>query len=287
MPHTLLTKEKLVVVKHNDLIDAAQQLSVIESRIILTCISRINSKEILDPSVKFVLSVEDIKDLIGVSGKSSYENLKEAATRLYMREVILLKPSKRVTERRIRWVSEISYIPSEGVIELFFTPSISKLLSDIQRDFTQYKLENVLGFKSSYSIRFYELFKRWGGGDKVISLEDLQDLLELQGKYPRWNNFRQWVLVPVIEDINATSDVKVTWEPVFRGRKVVAISFAYALPKKEESPKLKKSSISLTTEGKVDNLQHYADMRKRFGNALPVGAIPVEIIEQLKAQGRW
>jgi hypothetical protein len=80
MPHSLLTKEKLVVVKHNDLIDAAQQLSVIESRIILTCISRINSKEILDPNVKFVLSVEDIKDLVGVNGKSSYENLKEAAT---------------------------------------------------------------------------------------------------------------------------------------------------------------------------------------------------------------
>ena len=246
MPHSLLTKEKLIVVKHNDLIDAAQQLSVIESRIILTCISRINSKEILDPSVKFVLSVEDIKDLIGVSGKSSYENLKEAATRLYMREVILLKPSKRVTERRIRWVSEISYIPSEGVIELFFTPSISKLLSDIQRDFTQYKLENVLGFKCSYSIRFYELFKRWGGGDKIIDAEhrnrlkinativNANRIIEIQQQH---GSFKHWL-------DKHRHYTKVEWTKLFKKTFVFTVSSAndYLSPVEFESQHAKNDS---------------------------------------------
>jgi plasmid replication initiation protein len=261
MPH-IPPIEKLVVVKHNDLIDAAQQLSVLESRIILTCISRVNSKEVLDPSIKFVLSVEDIKDLVGVGGRSAYENLRDAVNRLAERWVVLLKPSKRISERKIRWVSEIAYIPTEGVIELFFTPSISNLLSDITKNFTQYKLENVLGFKCIYSIRFYELFKRWGGTGKEIDLEDLQELLELGDKYARWDNFKAKVLIPVVKDINETSDVKVSWDQVHRGKRVSGIIFAYSLPKKVTTQK--KAPTSKPAEAKSD-LSHKEELVRRFG----------------------
>lgn len=281
MSHSLPI-EKMVVVKHNDLIDAAQQLSVIESRIILTCISRVNSKEVLDPSIKFVLSVEDINELIGVSEKSAYENLKLAANRLAERWVILLKPSKRIVERKIRWVSEIAYVPTEGVIELFFTPSISKLLSDVDRDFTQYKLENVLGFKCSYSIRFYELFKRWGGTGREVGLEDLQEMLELGNKYERWDNFKKWVLTPAINDINATSDVRVSWEQVHRGKRVAGINFAYTLPKKEKLVRHKKAP-GVKAEA-VDNLTHYVELRKKYGDVVPV---PEDIAAEMKAKGLW
>ena len=263
MPHQVPI-EKMVVVKHNDLIDAAQQLSVIESRIVLTCISRVNSKEVLDPSVKFSLSVEDIRDLLKVEGGSAYDNLRAAANRLAERWVILLKPSRRVTERKIRWVSEISYIPSEGTIELYFTPSISKLLSEITKNFTQYKLENVLGFKCSYSIRFYELFKRWGGTGKEVRLEDLQDLLELGDKYTRWDNFKKWVLIPAIQDINETSDVKVSWEQVHRGKRVSGIVFAYTLPKKEKTLVQRKAPTVKPAEAKV-NTSHQEELVNRFG----------------------
>lgn len=282
MPHSPPI-EKLVVVKHNDLIDAAQQLSVLESRIVLTCISRINSKEVLDPSVKFVLTVEDIRDLIKVEGGSAYDNLKAAANRLAERWVILLKPSQRVKERKIRWVSEISYIPAEGTIELFFTPSISKLLSEINKNFTQYKLENVLGFKCSHSIRFYELFKRWGGTGKEVGLEDLQEMLELGDKYSRWDNFKKWVLIPVITDINETSDVKVSWEQVHRGRRVSGLVFAYTLPKKDKAAVKRKAPTVKPAEA-VDNVEYFADMRKRYGDRV---AVPKEYEEVLRARGLW
>lgn len=287
MPHSLPI-EKMVIVKHNDLIDAAQQLSVIESRIVLTCISRINSKEVLDPSVKFVLSVEDISDLVGINRKGAYENLKDAVNRLSERWVILLKPSKRIAELRVRWVSQIAYVPNEGVIELFFTPGISQLLSSINRDFTQYKLENVLGFKSSYSIRFYELFKRWGGTGRDIELEDLREMLELGDKYEAWDNFKKWVLIPSINDINETSDVKVSWEQVHRGKRVSGIIFTYTLPKRVKSISQKKApASSRPTEAKIDNLTHYAELRRRFGDAAPKGTYPDGMEQELKARGLW
>jgi hypothetical protein len=62
----LIPTEKMIVVKHNDLIDAAQRLSIYESRILLTCISRINSKGSLLHTDKFILTVEDVAELVGI-----------------------------------------------------------------------------------------------------------------------------------------------------------------------------------------------------------------------------
>jgi plasmid replication initiation protein len=237
--------DKMIVVKHNDLIDAAQKLSIVESRIILTCIARINSKEVLDSSKKFTLTVSDIADLVGIKASNAYTDLEEAVDRLYHREVIFLRPSKRIDKLRVRWVSQIAYIPKEGTIELYFTPGIVKLLSDISRDFTQYKLENVLKFKSLYGFRFYELICRWGGKTKTVELEELKEQLQIENSYERWGNFKDWVLEPSIKDINESSNITVSWEGVKKGKSIRAVKFEYKFDKQTEtckkSPKTKPS----------------------------------------------
>ena len=307
--------DKLVVVKHNDLIDAAHRLSIYESRILLSCIAKINSKEVLDPSLKFTLTVENIADLVGLEKNNAYAELREASDRLYQREIIFLQPSKRVSERRVRWVSQIDYIPNEGTIELFFTPSIVKLLSEITRDFTQYKLENVLKFKSSYSVRLYELLCRWGGKNKQVDLDWLRECLQIEDKYSRWDHFKDWVIEPAIRDINRFSNLNVTWVSVKQGRKITAIKFNYGFNKESKS-KIKLDSVKSETKGNssgiidavkqsnlnknnpkkskyhseknddIDNIEYFADMRKKYGDAV-TNAIPDHIIELLKSQGRW
>ena len=302
--------DKLVVVKHNDLIDAAHRLSIYESRILLACIAKINSKEILDPSLKFTLTVENIADLVGVERNNAYAELREASDRLYQREIIFLQPSKRVSERRVRWVSQIDYIPNEGTIELFFTPSIVKLLSEITRDFTQYKLENVLKFKSSYSVRLYELLCRWGGKNKQVDLDWLRECLQIEDKYSRWDHFKDWVIEPAVRDINKFSNLNVTWVSVKQGRKITAIKFSYGFNReakikdkvdakttgasvliskeisKVNTVRTKKSKYNLEQTNDVDNIEYFADMRKKYGDAVS-NAIPSDMIELLKSQGRW
>jgi plasmid replication initiation protein len=245
--------DKMIVVKHNDLIDAAQKLSIVESRIILTCISRINSKEVLDPGKKFTLTVSDIADLVGIKSGNAYTDLEDAVERLYHREVVFLRPSKRIDKIRVRWVSQIAYIPKEGTIELYFTPGIVKLLSDISRDFTQYKLENVLKFKSSYGLRFYELVCRWGGKTKTIELEELKEQLQLEGSYERWGNFKDWVLEPSIADINESSNVKISWEGIKRGKSIRAVKFEY---KFDTQIKAVKEPTKMKPHQQPNNLNH-------------------------------
>jgi plasmid replication initiation protein len=285
-----IQKNKLIVVKHNDLIDAAQLLSVYESRIVLTCIAQIDSTKPLDASVKFSVSVNDIVDLVGLNGGSAYDDLKKAVERLSERWIYFLKPSMRVTEAKTRWVSYVGYVPKEGIIELYFTPHIIPLLSDINKNFTQYKVINVLQFKSIYSFRLYELICRWGGKTKTIRIEELKQLLEIENKYDRIDNFKKWIIDESLSEINKTSNVTANCEYLKRGKRITHLKFDYVIIKKETNSqnknnvkKINKSNDSKSNE-KISNLEHYTNLRKRFGDIVPV---PEEIEIEMKEKGLW
>ena len=309
----LIPTEKMIVVKHNDLIDAAQRLSIYESRILLTCISRINSKGSLLHTDKFILTVEDVAELVGIDSNSAYSELKKAVDRLAERWIYFIKPSDRVQEAKSRWVSYVAYIPNEGIIELYFAPHIIPLLSDISKNFTQYKIENVLNFQSMYSLRLYELMCRWGGKEKIVEIEWLKIHLEVGEKHDRIDNFKKWVIENPLEEINKFSNLKVTPEYIKRGRRIVSVKFLYSISQKKGKiiegsvvknnhfsnanafiPKKTSQSQSASPikskypSGKnddIDNIEYFADVRKRYGDAAK--GIPPEVVELLKSQGRW
>lgn len=309
----LIPTEKMIVVKHNDLIDAAQRLSIYESRILLTCISRINSKGSLLHTDKFILTVEDVAELVGIDSNSAYSELKKAVDRLAERWVYFIKPSDRVQEAKSRWVSYVAYIPNEGIIELYFAPHIIPLLSDISKDFTQYKIENVLNFQSMYSLRLYELMCRWGGKEKIVEIEWLKIHLEVGEKHDRIDNFKKWVIENPLQEINKFSNLKVTPEYIKRGRRIVSVKFLYSIsqktgkiiegsvvknnhfsnanafiPKKTSQSQSASPIKSKYPSGKnddIDNIEYFADVRKRYGDAAQ--GIPLDVVELLKSQGRW
>ncbi|NOQ13237.1 MAG: RepB family plasmid replication initiator protein, partial [Methyloprofundus sp.] len=178
-----MKSNNLVVVKHNSVVEAGYQLSIYESRILLTCIAKINSMKPLTVEDRFELSVNDIADLVTLADKNIYQALKTAIDKLAERWVYIDTPTKKVKKLKTRWVSGIRYMNQEGVIQLTFAGDILPYLSQLSREFTQYRLENVLKFKSTYSIRIYELLCKWSGDEKTLTLEWLRDHFQLNDKY--------------------------------------------------------------------------------------------------------
>jgi plasmid replication initiation protein len=58
-------------------------------------------------------------------------------------------------------------------------------------------------------------------------LRGVRERAGLGGKYEDDRDFRQKLLEPTINRINANTDISVVWEPVKQGRTVVSIKFAY------------------------------------------------------------
>ena len=82
-------------------------------------------------------------------------------------------------------------------------------------------------FKCSYSIIFFEIFKKY---EKIelpkYSLETLKDLTKTQDKYRVYADFKKRVLAPAIKEINNfNKELEYSFEEIYTGRKVTDIQF--------------------------------------------------------------
>lgn len=223
-------KDDLVVVKSNEVITASYKLTLNEQRIVLSCISKIDSMRELTEKDGVTIRVDEIQDLLVTTRKergSLYTDLKVATQRLYERSIVLDgEGSKR------RWVYEIKYNENEGDITLFFSPTIIPYLSELKGNFTKYKLEYISNFKSVYSIRIYELLCKWSFvGQKEIEVYELKKLLGVEDKYERTSNFLSRVVDVSVQEINKFSNIKLDCGYRKTGRRITHIQFDFNFKK--------------------------------------------------------
>ncbi len=243
----LLDINSLTVVKHNRVIDASYSMSIYEQRILLTCIAKIDSTKELPLNHIFTVSVDDVIDLVDVGRDSAYSNLKRACETLFTNIISIQTPDDpEIKILRTRWVYGVGYIEDKGKVQLRFTPEIMPFLTQISRNFTQYKLVNVLKFKSAYSYRLYEWLCCWSGTEYVVSIEWLRERFQLLDKYERMVDFKNNVIDVAVREISATSDIKVTYEQIKKGRNIIALRFIYTRTPDKKFPKVESEPLALS-----------------------------------------
>lgn len=201
-------KENLVV-KSNELIQASYAMTVNEQRLLLACISQIDSRKQLDKDGTFTLTIEQARDLFYSKGdqRNAYRDLQDASERLFERKVRIALPNNQ--ELLTRFVQSITFIPDSGSVEIRFAYEIMPYLSQLEQNFTKYRLQNVVQLTSSYAIRIYELLVSWAGQNqmyKELEISKFRELLSLNGKYKQFGQLNQFVINPAVEQINESTD---------------------------------------------------------------------------------
>jgi len=120
--------------------------------------------------------------------------------------------------------------PSGGYIEIDAHDEALPLLFDYKNKYFTYPLWNILRVKSTNQLRMYEILKQYEKiGARILSLEELRNQLGVnESEYPRFNNFKQWVLDPCQEALAKHTDIMFTYEPYGKkgkGGKVLALQF--------------------------------------------------------------
>lgn len=289
--------KNLTICKSNEIIEAGYKLTLNEQRVVLACIAQVDSKEELLKTDEFELSAKDFAKLFGISEDRAYSELQEVAKNLYQRSLTLYNPDPnrpKLKKLETRWISSIGYIPDDGKITLCFAQKILPYLSELKGQFTRYELKNIGNMTSIYGIRLYELLMQWKQiGKREIEIEWLKNQLQLDESYARMDNFKARVIMPAVKDINTHSNYQVSWTQRKTGRKVTHLTFEFS-EKKPPAPLKKMISKTKSTkkktpeiqESKIDNLDYFADLRKKYGDAVKE-KIPQDIAKQLKTQGRW
>ncbi len=227
-------EENYLVTQSNNLIEARHKkpLTAREQKIVLTMVGMIQPSD--EDFKDYRISVKSFSEMLGLKGSVKYTQMKGIAENLMSKTVEI--PKKNGGWILANWISSAEYKEGEGVIELSFSPKLKPYMLQLKNQFTSYRLSNILNLNSTYSIRLYELMKKWQHlGKWGCSVEDLRGKLGVGEKiYPKYANLKARVLAPAIAEVNEKTDLFIRFNEIKNGRSVERIEFTVQFaPEKE------------------------------------------------------
>lgn len=216
-----------LVSKSNSLVRASYKLLLQEQRLVLAAISKLDSrKSHMTPrnnQTKVRITAIEFANTFGIDRRKAYEELREATNELFERKITEIDGKKTT---KARWVSKVQYHDGEGWAELTFAEDIMPMLTLLREKFTTYRLQQVAGLRSVYSIRVFELLAQFmNTGLLRISIADLVSQLDLP--YTRYVDIVRRVIQPAVDELQAKSSLEIEWRPIKEGRAVKTIEFVF------------------------------------------------------------
>ncbi|WP_186672970.1 replication initiation protein [Sporosarcina sp. BP05] len=251
--------KKFIVAQSNELITARHNnpLTSREQKLILAMVSEIQPDD--EDFKEYRISLKNFNELLGLKGSTKYTQMREIMENL-MKKTIQI-PRKDKGWLLVHWVSSAEYVDGSGVIELTFSPKLKPYLLQLQQ-YTSYKLSNILSLNSTYSIRLYEIIKRYSYlGTWDCPLENLREMIGVQeDMYKQYGHFKSRVLKRAVDEVNEKTDVKVVFEEIKKGRSVDKIKFTI---RKSSAPEIE--PVEETEQPKIpEKAPENADVRTRL-----------------------
>ena len=127
----------------------------------------------------------------------------------------------------------------EGILVLGFHPDLIPHYLQVKHHFAKYRLDEFFALPSTYSQRIYEILRSWDDQQDIeIDLSDLHKMLDVPDSLKKdFAAFRRRVLEKSHKDITKHTSLCYEWEPIKKGRKVVAVRFIFA------SKRVKKAAV--------------------------------------------
>ena len=231
-----MTVANNLVVKSNPLVTASYRMTLNEQRLVLLGVSMLDSRR---PGIRpgfnqyegIKITAQDFADAFHIQINDAYKELREATLQLFERSLVQVEGKKTIKDR---WVSRVAYHDGEGWAELSFSHHLLPHLTSLGRDFTKYRLGQVANLRSTYAVRLFEWCVRFREqGWMVVTIDDIRKRLGVS--HSLYSDMRRKVIEPAVSELKAKSNLEIDWEPVKKGRAVVAVRFVF---KEQEQGKL-------------------------------------------------
>lgn len=203
---------EFIVTKMHPVVHASYAMTVNEQRVLLACISQIDPRFAMPDGKTYILTVEQARDLFYTDkdARNVFKDLSRAVENLYERDVKITLPNGDILQTR--FVQSIVWSPDNLQIQVKFADDIKPYLSELKRNFSSYKLKNIVQLKSIYAIRLYEWFVSWSSQNqyyKELEIAELREKLALDDKYSEISSLKKFVIEPAIKQINEKTDFQI------------------------------------------------------------------------------
>jgi len=269
----LVMSPKALIVKANKLVEARQRLSLQEQRIICLLISKIRPEDVNFLWYKF--EILDLAKYLGLEkSKRIYIDVRKAVRKLMKRIITMDRKGENVD---LHWIESAAY-GERGYVRIRINQDLKPYLLNLKTQFTKYRIAYIIHLRSTYSIRIYELLKRFEHvGEASFELNKLKYMLGVNlDEYKFYNHFKEKAILVAQKELLEKTDLAFTFEEIKSGKKVSEIRFFI----KKNDPEQKFFTLpeppNFICEEPIKPQKHQAREEPRPGSAAPPPELPEE-----------
>lgn len=218
-----------ILMKNNMLVKARYSLSLIENRVFLSMLYKLQKKS--DGVLTCSISHSEFKDIIKFKQKNTVKGILEVLEDL-RKKPIYFKEEKKNKKGNLwgayGFINGYEYDDELGIFNIEASEKIHNLLKEyLKMGYTPVNVQIWLSLNNSYAQRFYDLLRLWSGTKDTINykLDEIKELLMLEDKYSKYNDFKRRVILPAIKELNETGYFEIDIKENKVGRKVDSIDF--------------------------------------------------------------
>jgi len=184
-----------------------------------------------DSTTLFQLSVQDFAEFCDIRLDNAREDLIEATARLLSRKVTVQKETGGFVS--FNWLQGIEYDEVTDIISLRWSYYILPYIQNLTKYFTKLRLNELLGLKSTYSWKLYQLLLSKKGENNYkrnveIDFETILFCLNVPISCREFKFFNSKILQKSLKEIskvNLLQELKM--EKILKGKKVVGLRFSW------------------------------------------------------------
>lgn len=223
-----LVEPREIVKANNDLFRARCKIKdVLAGRILMAFASLVDEKDVKENErfVEYKITASSVLNGINAGG-DNYKQLRDAAYSL-----IDQKLEKRRAKNSFKVYTLFSSIDYEnGIITGEFHKDLVPFFIAARGVFTRLNLQQYMHLPSIYSQKLFGFLTSWNDKpEKEIELSELHLMLDtpesLQNDFAQ---FRRRVLEKAFKDITEQTNLSFEWEPIKKGRTVIAVRFIFS-----------------------------------------------------------
>ncbi len=209
------------VEESEDMLRFCYNVTLVEMRIFIKLMTMIEEDD--EDSKIYRIYITDFMADLQTKNNSLYINIKRAIERLPKRVFTIQNPDGSASH--VAFVDKAYYGEGLGYFELSPNLGFKSYLLCLKKLLSQQDIVNILKFKSTYSIRFYEFLKQAKRKkEQILAIAKLRAALKLEGKYQLYTGFKQRIIKPVQKEFHCYNALKFKFEEVKTSRKVTHLA---------------------------------------------------------------
>ena len=256
------TTKDISISKSNTLIEAGFDLTLAEHDLMTLAINKLHKQGTGNHEV--FITAQEFAVANKISESHAYQQLKATADKLMERHLkfplyidldkkqnkepnaVCVVPPKHgryeTVPTKHNWLQSVGYMESNGFIYLLFTDPIRFLIDKTGDAYTTYNFTNTIEMTTFGGKRLYEMVCKWKdlGKTKMMYIDEWKEFFGVADKYPKTAEFKRWVILPAIAEVNAQGDFRISLEQLKVGR---TITHFQIIIKKLKTEKTKEKNL--------------------------------------------